>query len=136
MKRLTLSTFVLMLLLGTTGLFAQSNSKSGSIKTIYIENLAMGIQSENHGLSRSSIYLAGKYKINELEDVLINRVTNEYDESMRILIALTLNEIGSPKGMAIVQKLANEDSDPRVKKMCTLIMNEYANNLKLVDVEY
>lgn len=136
MKRLTLSTFVFVLLLGATGLLAQSKFNSEKIKPIYIENLAMGIQSENHGLSRSSIYLAGKYKIIELENVLIKRVTNEYDESMRLLIALTLNEIGSPKGMAVIQKLANEDPDKRVKKMCTLIINEYKNSRKLVDVNY
>lgn len=136
MKRLNLSAVVLVLLLGATGLFAQSDSKLQNIKPVYIENLAMGIMSENHGLSRSSIYLAGKYKITELVDVLIDRVSEEYDESMRLLIAVTLNEIGSPKGMAVVQKLAKEDSDLRVKKMCALIMNEYANTLKLVDVEY
>ncbi len=135
MKRLTLTTAALVLLLSTSGLFAQ-NEKILNLKPEFLQNLEMAVMSENHGLSKSAIYLTGKYKISSLVDVLVEKISTEQDESIRLLIALTLNEIGTPESMAVVNFMSTEDTDNRVKKFCRLIMDEYLDSHKLVDVEY
>jgi hypothetical protein len=135
MKRLTLTTAALVLFLCTSGLFAQ-NERILNLKPEFLQNLEMAVMSENHGLSKSAIYLTGKYKISSLVDVLVEKISTEQDESIRLLVALTLNEIGTPESMAVVNVMSTEDPDNRVKKFCRLIMDEYLDSHKLVDVEY
>lgn len=135
MKRLTLTTAALVLFLCTSGLFAQ-NDRMLNLKPEFLQNLEMAVMSENHGLSKSAIYLTGKYKIFSLVDVLVEKISTEQDESIRLLVALTLNEIGTPESMAVVNAMSTEDPDNRVKKFCRLIMDEYLDSHKLVDVEY
>jgi hypothetical protein len=38
--------------------------------------------------------------------------------------------------MSFVGRMANEDPDARVKKMCRLILNDYLKTMNLVDVDY
>ncbi|QQS36680.1 MAG: hypothetical protein IPM56_01610 [Ignavibacteriales bacterium] len=133
MKRLVLA--AVLVLISSAGLVAQNPAKL-NIKPAYLKNLELGIMSENNGLSRSSVYLCGKYKIAELVNVLTEKVKKEEDESLRLLIALTLNEISTPESMAVVDGMSVNDPDLRVKKFCKLIMNEYLDTQKLVDVDY
>lgn len=135
MKRLIFSTTVLVLLLCTSGLFAQTE-KTLNLKPEFLQNLEMGVMSDNPGLSKSAVYLIGKYRISSLVDVLVEKISTEQDESIRLLVALTLNEIGTPESMAVVNLMSTEDPDNRVKKFCRLIMDEYLDSHKLVDVEY
>lgn len=93
-----------------------------------LKNLIAGIQSENNGVKRSSIYFAGKYRIAEVEDVLINRLKKEEDASTRILIALVLYEMGSEEGLLVVRQLAENDDNERVRRMATHIFNEHLIN--------
>jgi len=93
-----------------------------------LNNLITGIQSENDGLKRSSIYFAGKYRIAEVENILINQLQKEEDPSTRILIALVLYEMGSIEGLLVVQRLAQNDDNERVRRMATHIYNEYLIN--------
>ena len=93
-----------------------------------LKNLIAGIQSENDGLKRSSIYFAGKYRIAEVENILINQLQKEEDPSTRILIALVLFEMGSIEGLLVVQRLAQNDDNERVRRMATHIYNEYLIN--------
>jgi len=93
-----------------------------------LNNLITGIQSENDGLKRSSIYFAGKYRIAEVENILINQLQKEDDPSTRILIALVLYEMGSIEGLLVVQRLAQNDDNERVRRMATHIYNEYLIN--------
>jgi len=93
-----------------------------------LKNLITGIQSENDGLKRSSIYFAGKYRIAEVENILINQLQKEEDPSTRILIALVLYEMGSIEGLLVVQRLAQNDDNERVRRMATHIYNEYLIN--------
>ena len=93
-----------------------------------LENLLVGIRSDNDGVKRSCIYFAGKYKIAEAEDALIKQLHNEKNSSTRILISLVLYEMGSVDGLLEVKKLAKEDIDPEVRRMSTCIYNEYLIN--------
>jgi HEAT repeat protein len=79
-------------------------------------------------VKRSSIYFAGKYRIAEAEDALIDQLNEEEDAGTRILIALVLYEMGSEEGLLEVQKLSLNDEDAKVRRMATQIFNEYLVN--------
>lgn len=93
-----------------------------------LENLVAGIHSDNLGVKRSSIYFAGKYKIAETEDELINQLKEEEDPSTRILIALVLFEMGSEEGLNEVKDLSMNDENAKVRRMATQIYNDYLLN--------
>ena len=109
--------------------FAQKQSiKEVTSNELALDNLIAGIQSDNLGVKRSSIYYAGKYRIAETEDVLINQLKKEEDASTRILISLVLFEMGSEVGLFEVQELSINDENSKVRRMTTQIYNEYLVN--------
>ena len=93
-----------------------------------VKNLVKGIKSENEGLKKSSIYYAGKYKITDAVDALVDKMVKEKDPDTRILIALSLYQIGDYKGLEAVKEQALNDNDERVKSMSALIFNEFYKN--------
>jgi len=120
---------LLTILLLSSSASAQKRSISDVTDNEYaLKNLIAGIQSENNGLKRSSIYFAGKYRIAEVENVLVNQLEKEVNPSTRILIALVLYEMGSTEGLLAVRQLAQNDDDASVRRMATHIYNEYMIN--------
>lgn len=117
-----------VLLLSSSALAQKQPIKNVTSNKYALQNLIAGIQSENDGVRRSSIYFAGKYRIAEVEEVLINQLKKEDDPSTRILIALVLYEMGSIEGLITVQELAVNDENDRVRRMATHIYNEHLNN--------
>ena len=121
--------YLSILFVATIGeLTAQTNSIS--IKDITndkyaLDNLLDGINSENDGVKRSSIYFAGHYRIAEAEEALIEQLKKELNPSNRILIALVLYELVSEDGLLEVKKLANNDDNLKVRRMSTHIYNEF-----------
>ncbi|MEO8231747.1 MAG: HEAT repeat domain-containing protein [Ignavibacteriota bacterium] len=93
-----------------------------------LQNLKMGIQSENDGVRESSIYLAGKYRFIDTEDTLIKQLKVEKDSDIKVLIGLALFRMSSEKGMNALQVLAESDSNPKVRRMSKAIYNEYLVN--------
>jgi HEAT repeat protein len=85
----------------------------------------MGIESENAGLSKSSIYYAGLYRVPEAVKPLVEKMKAETDASTKVLIALALFRIGDPEGMDMIESLSVSDKDPKVRRMCSAIFNEY-----------
>jgi len=123
-----LTAVLLAAVIMSTG-FAQKNSIKDLTDNEYaLKNLVAGIQSDNTGVKRSSIYFAGKYRIAEVESILINQLNEEDDARTRILIALVLYEMGSEEGLLEVQKLSLSDEDAKVRRMTTQIFNEYLVN--------
>jgi HEAT repeat protein len=94
---------------------------------IAVENLKVGIKSDNSGLKKSSIYYAGYYRITETVPALTEQIKKESDPKTRILIALVLYKIGDEKGIGLVKELAAKDSNPEVRRMCTCIYDAYIN---------
>ena len=124
-----LLTAVLLAAVLTGSVYAQKNSiKDVTTNEYALQNLVAGIQSDNTGVKRSSIYFAGKYRIAETEDVLIAQLKEENDPSTRILIALVLYEMGSEEGLLEVKNLSLNDEDAKVRRMATQIYNEYLVN--------
>ena len=121
--------YLSILFVATIGeLTAQTNSIS--IKDITndkyaLDNLLDGINSENDGVKRSSIYFAGHYRIAEAEEALIEQLKKEQNPSNKILIALVLYELVSEDGLLEVKKLASNDDNQKVRRMSTHIYNEF-----------
>ncbi len=112
-------------LLNTLNVFAiNPDNKEKSIKEIALQNLLTGIQAENTGLKKSSIYFSGLYKVEESVDVLINQLDKEEDPAVRILIALALYKIGTEEGIAAIQNLAVNDDNLKVRRMSKAILDE------------
>ena len=73
-----------------------------------LQNLVMGIHSENEGVRESAIYFAGKYRFVETEDELINQLKVEKDSDIKVLIGLALFRMNSEKGMNELQVLCRK----------------------------
>jgi HEAT repeat protein len=129
-KNRTLSVVLLLtiFLLSSTAIAQKQSISDVTTNEHALKNLIAGIGSEKDGLKRSSIYFAGKYRIAEVENVLIKQLQNEENPSTRILIALVLYEMGSIEGLLAVQQLAQNDDNERVRRMATHIYNEYLIN--------
>lgn len=121
---------VLVLLLQAGFSHAQEQTQSRYFKEkLYLQNLITGIQSENTGLRRSAIYLAGKYRIAEVNSVLIEAMKAEIDPSTRILIALSLYNIGEVSGMEAILNFSHIEKDAKVKRMLTSLYQEYNSHI-------
>ena len=128
MKTLSTTLMVLLsvVLLSAVSLKAQSNQYK-NITPNSIKTLAEGIQSENTGLKKSSIYLAGIYKIDEVVNVLTDELKKENEPNTRVLIALALYNIGDPEGMKAVKDLSVNSENTNVKRMSTAIYRAYSD---------
>jgi len=100
----------------------------------FIANLSVAIQSENLGLRRSAIYLAGFYSLDEAIPALVNQLEKEENPEVKILISLVLFRMDDPKGMEAVEKLYKNDENPRVKSMSKAVLNEYKNRFLTAEV--
>ena len=120
---------VLLAMLLSFDMAAQPSSISNITKNKYaLDNLKAGISSENIGVRKSAIYFAGKYKINKLVDCLVERLENENESAIRLLIAYSLYEIKDAEGMKAVKELSLLDKDVKVKRMSKNLYKEYLEN--------
>jgi len=112
-----------------TDSFGQNKKISDLSKHKYaLQNLEMGIQSENDGVRESAIYLAGQYRFIDTEDALIKQLKVEKKSDIKVLIGLALFRMSSEKGMNELQKLAAKDENSRVRRMSSAIYSEYLVN--------
>jgi len=110
-------------------LFFSFNVKAQSAQNVFTEkalgNLVMGIQSDNYGLKRDCIYLAAKYKLSELVNVLVDEFKSEKNPKTRVLIALALYNIGDRNGIESVYRASANDLDLKVRKTCLEAMKNF-----------
>jgi HEAT repeat protein len=121
MKNLIL-TLALVITLSLTS-FTQNNHISLTSNDIH--NLITGIKSDNTGLKKSAVYMAGKYNVEEAAGTLIEQLKSEKDASVKVLIALALYKIGSEEGMEAVKSLSMNDNNEEVKRMSIAILNQW-----------
>lgn len=76
-------------------------------------------------MRKSAIYLAGQYGLTESVTALTKQLAVEQDAVTRILIGLSLYQIGDSTGINAVAVAARNDADPRARRMLTAIYNEY-----------
>jgi hypothetical protein len=122
-----LAAILFALLLSET--FGQNQKVSDFTKNKFaLQNLEMGIKSENAGVRESSIYFAGQYRFIDTENALIEQLKVEKESDIKVLIGLALFRMSSDKGMKEMHNLAVSDSDARVRRMSYAIYNEFLIN--------
>lgn len=110
-----------------SNIFAQENQVNQTVCNLKaIQNLIQGIKSNNLGLKRSAIYYAGKYKIEEAVEVIIEELKSINDPQTRCLTALSLYKIGNKNGMRVVNELAGNDPDAKVRRIAAAIYETYS----------
>jgi HEAT repeat protein len=131
MKNLVVTTVLAVVLLAAS---VPAQKRTVDLKKTEIENLLIGIRSDNPGLKKSSVYMAGKYELDECTGSLIEQLKTEKDASVKVLIALALYRIGSEEGMEAIEELAHNDNNKEVRRMSSAIVNQWQedNNNKTV----
>jgi hypothetical protein len=93
-----------------------------------LDNLIAGIKSENCGVKRSAIYFAAKYRIKDVQDVLLDELRNENEPCTRVLIALVLYEFENADGLLLLRDIKKTDADKNARRMATDIYYRFLNN--------
>jgi hypothetical protein len=118
--------FLLLFIVTNLNVLAQPNPISNITKSEYaLDNLKSGINSENIGVRKSSVYFAGKYRIAEAVSYLVERLKKENEASVRLQIAYSLYEIKDAEGMKAVKELSLKDNKVKVKRMSFNFYEEY-----------
>jgi len=116
-----------MLMVSSLAYAKNDPSELNRVNKSAVENLKVGIKSDNAGLKRSAIYFAGYYRITETVPALTEQIKKEADPKTRILIALVLYKIGDDKSIDLVREMAAKDKNPEVRRMCACIYDAYIN---------
>lgn len=134
MKRSTtvLLTAALLLTAIINTVNAQNSFKTADVKFYNAGNIISGINSDNKGLMRSSVYFAGKYKITEAQDSLIELLKKSDSSDDRHLLLLSLYNIGTEKSMDAIKKQGLSDEAKKLRHISRLmLLNE--GNIVLVN---
>lgn len=101
----------------------------GNISNKNLENsektLLSAIESENIGLSISSIQLLGELNSNNAVLPLLKILHNCQNEGSRIAASLSLYKIGDKRGIFALKMAAKYDNSERVRKMCNSFYAQY-----------
>ena len=113
----------------TIGVFATNNpspvKKKNYNRTVVIQNLLNGVNSENQGLMLSSGYFLGELKSDEAVIPLLSILKSSENEEERIMAALSLSKIGDARGIYAVKQAIEFDKSERVRKLCSLFYQDY-----------
>jgi len=118
-----------------SGLTFAGEDESPEIRDNAVKSLITGIKSDNEGLKRCSIYLVGKYKLAEAVEILSEELEDEENAKTKLLIALSLYQIGSRDGLKAIKNAALNDEDAKVRRICTEIFNVLYENSYSLSVE-
>jgi len=133
-KKAKLVIAVLLAVLMSNILFAQNLSQNttkaanSGFTERAIKSLMLGIESDNTGLKKSSIYLSGMYELDGVVETLISQLRKETDPDTRILIALALYKIGNKEGLDAIEELVKNDDNLKVKRISSAILNQFIIN--------
>ena len=92
-----------------------------------INNLKLGLKSENDGLRRCSVYLAGYYQINELVGTLAEQLNKTEDSKEKVMLLMALYKIGGDNSYKAIYDYMINTNDSEAKKLARTIMNEVAS---------
>lgn len=131
MKKLSQKTAVVFLaiMIAATPLFAvATDSLKTSISLLAVENLKNGILSDNEGLMRSSVYMAGKYKIDMVVAEIAKILFSDTNQVNKELAARALYEIASLDAVNVLKKFISSDQDVKVRNLCSLLVKDLAES--------
>ena len=101
---------------------------------IAIVNILNGIESDNYGVKMSCIYYAGKYKIREVSQNLVEEIKSSNDDELSQMLVWSLYQIGDDSYCEELQTIMKNHSSEKLKVLCSYLqkIKEYetavANN--------
>ncbi len=95
-------------------------------RDLAIQNLLIGLDSDNMGLTSSSAYYLGELSSTEAVIPLMKMLRNAEQEELRISAALALFKIGDARGIYAVKRAIIFDKSERVSNMCEKFYNAYS----------
>jgi HEAT repeat protein len=127
MKKTLIIFVVLLAALLINSAFAKNPLKnlSETKRIAAIENLMVGLKSDNQGLKNSSVFLLGELKADKSVIPLMKLLKSSENEDTRILAALSLLKIGDQRGIYAIKQAIKFDDSERVSKTCKMFYHEY-----------
>jgi HEAT repeat protein len=102
-----------------------NDAQKKEAEKVRVENLLMGLDSDNNGLMISSAYYLGELKASKATIPLMKMLHEGNTEEQRIAAALSLYKIGSDKSIYAVKGASKFDESKRVRKFCKKLYNVY-----------
>jgi len=93
-----------------------------------VQNLLIGLASENDGLRRSSAYILGDIKSDEAVIPLMRALKSGADEKTQIVAALSLCKIGDARGVFAVEQEARFNDNVKVRNSCSWFYDRYVQS--------
>ena len=122
---------VTFILLTATAIAGNAPAKKANLnRGIAIENLLIGISSENYGLRTTSAYMLGELESSEAVIKLMRMLREEKNEDARIMAALSLYKIGDARGINAIKQAIRFDDSEKVSKTSALFYHSYLANHK------
>lgn len=94
-------------------------------KDLAIQNLLIGLDSYNTGLTSSSAFYLGELSSTEAVIPLMKMLRNSEREELRISAALALLKIGDARGIYAIKRAIVFDESKRVSDMCEKFYNSH-----------
>ncbi len=114
-----LGLLVLTFFLVSNSLLAQTESEQLiELPDIAKANILNGIQSDNYGLKMSSIYLAGKYKINDVSKELVKEMKVSDNEEVCQMVVWSLYQIGDESCCNEMRTIIENHPSEKIKSFC------------------
>lgn len=128
MKRVAMLLGLGVLLAAFTGMAAGTDHPSGLTKEKYaaaVDNLLIGLASDNQGLKESSAFMLGELKATEAIVPLMGMLRSDGPETGRIVAALALCRIGEARGVYAVKQAIRFDESETVQQKCAWFYDQY-----------
>ena len=94
-------------------------------RDLAIQNLLIGLDSDNIGLTSSSAFYLGELSSTEAVIPLMKMLRNAEQEELRISAALALLKIGDERGIYAIKRAIIFDESKRVNDMCEKFYNAH-----------
>jgi len=119
MKSFTSLLLLLCFVFASFGIAAEPVKEKRTINNdLAIQNLLIGLDSDNAGLTTSSAYYLGELSSTEAVIPLMKMLRNSEQEELRISAALALLKIGDERGIYAIKRAIVFDESKRVSDMC------------------
>ena len=87
-------------------------------KMVIEKNLINALESNNEGLMQSATFYLGEYKSEKAVIPLMKLLHSDCCEGLRVMAALSLTKIGTPKSLYAVKQNGIFDQSEFVRKFC------------------
>ncbi len=84
-----------------------------------IKSILQGIKSKNDGVKRSCIYFAGKYKIQEASECLVEELPSLDDSELCSMLVWSLYQIGNESCCKELQIIVKNHDSEELKNFCS-----------------